>query len=271
MALNPVWNQFNVAPVGPIIMVGHKRALSGGITRESALNLIAWLSIACEATPEEIAAEIAKAHTPTPAMVPQVPAQVVVPAAMQGNQTPAQPGGAPIQQRPGPGGSTMIQRPSPTMQMAQVPPTVAHAAQAPQGRPPGGPLVGNIVAVQRPSPRLQGRPDDSAAVAATLDPNRPPPEATVMTSAGVVVRPPVAPKVPPAAKPAPTAAASTDGDPNTLGPETVPFVDRSQLDPETEAALREAEQAAAAVLDAPVTPVDENKVAAAWNGKGAST
>jgi hypothetical protein len=273
MALNPTWNQFNVAPVGPIIMVGHKRALSGGITRESAINLIAWLTIACEATPDEVAAEIEKAHTETPQLSAAQPTQVMP---QQGRQAPPpmMPQQAP---RPAPGGSVMVQRPSPTLAAQGITaPRVAMPGAAP-ARAPGGPLVGNMVAIQRPSPRLHGRPDDSAAVAATLDPNRPPPEATVMNPAGVVVRPPIAPKVPPATKPAPTvapSAASTDGDPSTVGPETIPFVDRASLDPETEAALRDAEEAAAqALAEAPVDvkPVDENKVAAAWgNGRAAT-
>jgi hypothetical protein len=66
MTLNPLWNRFSVAPVGLLTVVGHRRALQGGLTRENAINLIAWLTIACQATPEEIANEIRDAHKPDP-------------------------------------------------------------------------------------------------------------------------------------------------------------------------------------------------------------
>jgi hypothetical protein len=78
MALNPIWNTYAVAPVGANIVIGHKRALHSGISRESAINLIAWLTIAAQATPEEIAAELAKANSATPHALP--PGQRIAPA-----------------------------------------------------------------------------------------------------------------------------------------------------------------------------------------------
>lgn len=298
--LNPTWNHFNVAPVGPIIMVGHRRALQGGITRESALNLIAWLAIAAEATPEEIQDEISKAYTPNAADVAQVPghhpAPTMVPTAVSGTTVGAAGNGS-VTRQIQPGGQSVVMRPSPTMNgtpqrpnLPGVPPVTA--------RPPGAPLTGATVAIHRPSPRLQGREDDSAAVAASLDVNAPPPHATVTSPTGVVLKkpvtppparpaspparpavvtapkppaaPPRAPEPPPA--PAPDVTASTDGDPNTVGPETIPFLDPATLDPDTRAALAEAEQAAAAALaetgaEGAITPVNADRVAAAWSRK----
>jgi hypothetical protein len=63
--VNPSHNIFNVAPVGNVVVIGVKRALGGGIARDRAINLLAWLIIATKATPDEVAAEIAHAHEPT--------------------------------------------------------------------------------------------------------------------------------------------------------------------------------------------------------------
>lgn len=56
--LNPDHNLFSVAPVGSIVVIGRQMTLRGGLTRERAINLITWLSIATNATREEIAAEM---------------------------------------------------------------------------------------------------------------------------------------------------------------------------------------------------------------------
>lgn len=69
MALNPHWNRYNVAPVNGIIIIGHRRAMHSGLTRENAINLLAWLTIATEATAEEIAREMEQAMQDTPAAV----------------------------------------------------------------------------------------------------------------------------------------------------------------------------------------------------------
>lgn len=63
--LNPDKNLYSVAPVGNAIIIGRQIALKGGITRDSALNLIAWLVIATNAKPEEIARGIQDANEPT--------------------------------------------------------------------------------------------------------------------------------------------------------------------------------------------------------------
>lgn len=64
--LNPDKNLFSVAPIGPIIIIGRHGALKGGITREYALNLLTWLVISTDATPEEIKASVQDAMTPGP-------------------------------------------------------------------------------------------------------------------------------------------------------------------------------------------------------------
>ena len=66
MALNPIWNRYNVAPINGIVVIGHRRAMHSGLTRENAMNLLAWLIIATEATPDEITAELEAAHKETP-------------------------------------------------------------------------------------------------------------------------------------------------------------------------------------------------------------
>lgn len=76
MPLNPDNNLYSVAPVGHVIVIGRQAALKGGITRDSAVNLLAWLILSTNAKPDEIGAAIAKAFKPTaPAAAP--PAAIV--------------------------------------------------------------------------------------------------------------------------------------------------------------------------------------------------
>lgn len=83
--LNPDNNLYSVAPVGNVIVIGRQAALKGGITRESALNLLTWLILSTNAKPEEIAAGIAAAIKPTTAVKPTAPAvpKIQVPVAGQ--------------------------------------------------------------------------------------------------------------------------------------------------------------------------------------------
>lgn len=71
MSLNPDRNLYSVAPVGNVIVIGRNMALRGGLTRENAINLIAWLAIATNAKPEEISAEIRSASTSIPKAEPK--------------------------------------------------------------------------------------------------------------------------------------------------------------------------------------------------------
>lgn len=74
MPLNPDNNLYSVAPVGHVIVIGRQAALKGGITRDSAVNLLAWLILSTNAKPDEIGAAIAKAFKPTaPAAAPPAP------------------------------------------------------------------------------------------------------------------------------------------------------------------------------------------------------
>lgn len=70
--LNPDNNLYSVAPVGNVIVIGRQAALKGGITRDSALNLLTWLILSTNAKPEEIAAGIAAAIKPTTPVKPTV-------------------------------------------------------------------------------------------------------------------------------------------------------------------------------------------------------
>jgi len=74
MPLNPDMNLFSVAPIGHIIMIGRANALKGGLSREYAINLLTWLTIATGANPEEICEEIAKACTETAGVTVRSPA-----------------------------------------------------------------------------------------------------------------------------------------------------------------------------------------------------
>jgi hypothetical protein len=64
--LNPDDNLYSVAPVGHIVIIGRQVALKGGITRDNAINLLTWLILSTNATPDEIRAAIVKANKPTP-------------------------------------------------------------------------------------------------------------------------------------------------------------------------------------------------------------
>jgi hypothetical protein len=63
--LNPDKNLYSVAPVGPTVIIGRISAVKGGIERKRAINLLAWLMIATNATGEEIRAELKDAKTAT--------------------------------------------------------------------------------------------------------------------------------------------------------------------------------------------------------------
>lgn len=67
--LNPDKNLFSVAPVGTVVIIGRSGTLKAGLTRENALNLIAWLILSTDAKPVEIAAMLRDACTPTPPVV----------------------------------------------------------------------------------------------------------------------------------------------------------------------------------------------------------
>jgi hypothetical protein len=75
--LNPDKNLFSVAPVGQIVIIGRQAALKGGMTRDNAMNLLTWLILSCNATPEEIGARIKDASTPTIKPVPGVSGPIV--------------------------------------------------------------------------------------------------------------------------------------------------------------------------------------------------
>lgn len=81
--LNPDRNHFSVAPVGNVIIIGRHTALKGGLSRESALNLLGWLVIATGASPQEIKLQIALAQTPTGATPPVIRAVPPMPTAPQ--------------------------------------------------------------------------------------------------------------------------------------------------------------------------------------------
>jgi hypothetical protein len=70
--LNPDNNLYSVAPVGNVIVIGRQASLKGGLTRDSALNLLTWLILSTNAKPEEIAAGIAAAIKPTTPVKPTV-------------------------------------------------------------------------------------------------------------------------------------------------------------------------------------------------------
>jgi hypothetical protein len=77
--LNPNKNLFSVAPVGGVTIIGHSGGLKMGLTRDRALNLIAWLTIATNATPEEVKAEMDDARSdalPACRPAPQIIAQI---------------------------------------------------------------------------------------------------------------------------------------------------------------------------------------------------
>jgi hypothetical protein len=63
--LNPDDNLYSVAPIGQVIVIGRQMALKGGIMRENAINLLTWLILSTNATPDEIRAAILKANKPT--------------------------------------------------------------------------------------------------------------------------------------------------------------------------------------------------------------
>lgn len=90
MPLNPDNNLYSVAPVGHVIVIGRQAALKGGITRDSAVNLLAWLILSTNAKPDEIGAAIAKAFKPTaPAAAP--PAAIVSRFQVPANVAPSPP------------------------------------------------------------------------------------------------------------------------------------------------------------------------------------
>lgn len=256
MALNPNWNQYNVAPIGDIIVVGHARALKGGITREAAINLIAWLSIAANADPDEIADEIDKAHTETPELIhptttarqvgnqPQVAVQTGTrPAPVRGNVV----RGAPL-------GGGVVTATAPNQQ---------HAGGGVQGTGlKGGPLAGPVTATTRPSPRFHGGEEGPIPIpgvgtvvpvpkesAQAPQPIRP---AVMVRGVQPPKRPPVR-RAAPAATPAPPRAAEptgvasegvkTEGASETSAAPTVASVEAAALplmatiDEETQAAL----------------------------------
>lgn len=64
--LNPDKNLYSVAPVGAITIIGHSAGLKMGLTRDRALNLIAWLTIATGATQAEIQGEMDDARSGAP-------------------------------------------------------------------------------------------------------------------------------------------------------------------------------------------------------------
>jgi hypothetical protein len=68
---NPDKNLFSVAPVGQLVIIGHKGGLKSGLPREQALNLAAWLLIASNASPGELQAAMddARSSAPTVAAV----------------------------------------------------------------------------------------------------------------------------------------------------------------------------------------------------------
>lgn len=71
--LQPERNHFSVAPLAGIVMIGRHTALRSGITREAALNLIGWLIIATEASPQEIRNVIHEARVPVKAVSAPLP------------------------------------------------------------------------------------------------------------------------------------------------------------------------------------------------------
>lgn len=77
--LNPDDNLYSVAPVGNIVVIGRQVALKGGITRENAINLLTWLILSTNATPDEIRTAIVKANRPTARFAPSAPPVAVVP------------------------------------------------------------------------------------------------------------------------------------------------------------------------------------------------
>jgi len=63
---NPDKNLFSVAPVGQLVIIGHKGGLKSGLPREQALNLAAWLLIASNASPGELQAAMDDARSSAP-------------------------------------------------------------------------------------------------------------------------------------------------------------------------------------------------------------
>jgi len=96
MPLQPDRNLYSVAPVGGNIIIGRHIALKGGISREGAINLIAWLCIGTNAKPEDIAAEIRRASEPIPAS----PSPAMTAAAANAAKPPAAVVTLPVAQRP---------------------------------------------------------------------------------------------------------------------------------------------------------------------------
>lgn len=70
--LNPDNNLYSVAPVGNVVIIGRQVALKGGITRDNAINLLTWLILSTNATPEEISSAISAALKPTAQIKPTV-------------------------------------------------------------------------------------------------------------------------------------------------------------------------------------------------------
>jgi hypothetical protein len=302
MALNPNWNQYNVAPIGDIIVVGHARALKGGITREAAINLIAWLSIAANAGPEEIADEIDKAHTETPELIhPTTTARQVgnqPQVAVQTGTRPAPVRGNVVRGAPLGGGVVGV-----TAQTQQ------HAGGVAQGGGlKGGPLAGPVTATTRPSPRFHGGedgpipipgvgtvvpvPKESAQAPQPIRPvaARPPamtrPPARRPMPVAMKTTPPVAAPAPPRAaeaKPAPSEEEAREGASEASTGPTVASVEAAALplmatiDEETQAALDAGAASAIAELAEDgdtahvATPeeVDTDALANRWRRNGA--
>lgn len=79
--LNPDNNLYSVAPVGHNVIIARQVALKGGISRDNAINLLTWLIIATNTTPEEIAQAMSKAIKPTVQPAKPVVATPPVPVA----------------------------------------------------------------------------------------------------------------------------------------------------------------------------------------------
>ena len=74
--LNPEKNHYSVAPVESFVIIGRIAALKGRIERGNAINLLAWLMIATNATTDEIRAELKAAKQPSA----QAPAPIEAPS-----------------------------------------------------------------------------------------------------------------------------------------------------------------------------------------------
>lgn len=89
--LNPDKNLYSVAPVDSFVIVGRIAALKGRIERPKAINLLAWLMIATNATTEEIRAELRAAKQPSAQTVPVIEAPSNVVAIPQSTQEAVRP------------------------------------------------------------------------------------------------------------------------------------------------------------------------------------